>query len=220
MGPLDNIVKFVSDGGIWMWPIITAGAVGFAIFVERFLLLRATIHTNKKVWDKLHPVLVAGDFDKARKMTEGDKSTIGKLLGLGLALQGAVRRRDDIEIGMEEGMMEIIPQLEKRTQYIALFANISTLLGLLGTVMGLIAAFTAVAHAAPAEKADLLAAAISVGMNCTAAGLLFGIPLMILHSYIVSLTAVVVDSLEMASIKTINIITAATKRNYTERAAA
>jgi biopolymer transport protein ExbB len=209
---INHIVKFVSDGGIWMWPIIIAGAVGIALFFERYILLASITKTNRKVWDKLHPMLVAGDFDQARKIAEGDKSTISKLLSLGLEVQGAVRRRDDIEIGMEEGMMEIIPQLEKRTHYIALLANIATLLGLLGTVMGLIDAFTAVAHAAPAEKADLLAAAISVGMNCTAFGLIFGIPLMILHSYIISMTAEVVGSLEMASVKTINIITSSSKR--------
>ena len=216
---ITNIIKFIADGGIWMWPIMIAGAVGIAIFFERYWLLTSITKQNKKVWDELHPLLVAGDFDKARQVSEGDKSTISKLLSLGLEVQGAVRRRDDIEIGMEEGMMEIIPQLEMRTQYIALLANIATLLGLLGTVMGLIDAFTAVAHAAPAEKADLLAAAISVGMNCTAFGLIFGIPLMILHSFIVSLTSRVVASLEMASVKTINLIIASSKRINSKAAA-
>jgi biopolymer transport protein ExbB len=216
---LSTLIKFISDGGIWMWPIITAGAVGFAIFFERYRLLSSVRRKNRKMWDELHPVLAAGDFDKARQLTEGDTSTIGRLLNTGLALQGAVRRRDDIEIGLEEGMMEIIPQLEKRTHYIALLANVATLLGLLGTVMGLIAAFTAVAHAAPAEKGDLLAAAISVGMNCTAFGLLFGISLMILHSYIISMTSSIVASLEMASVKTLSVITAATKRSITRAAA-
>lgn len=222
MGFINGLIKFIADGGIWMWPIITAGAVGIAISFERHIKLTLIKHANKKMWDKLHRVLIEGDFDKAREMTANDKSAISQLLSLGLERQGAVRRRDDIEIGMEEGMMEIIPQLEKRTPYIALLANISTLLGLLGTVMGLIEAFTAVAHASPAEKADLLAAAISVGMNCTAFGLLFGIPLMILHSYIVAKTGAIVNSLEMASIKTLNLITATARRhdNSSAKAAA
>jgi biopolymer transport protein ExbB len=219
MGLINALIKFVSDGGIWMWPIITAGAVGYAMFFERYRLLISVRRKNRKTWDEVHPVLAAGDFDKARKMTEHDDSTIGRLLHQGLALQGAVRRRDDIEIGLEEAMMEIIPQLEKRTHYIALLANVATLLGLFGTVMGLIAAFTAVAHAAPAEKGDLLAAAISVGMNCTAFGLLFGISLMLLHSYIVSLTSSIIASLEMASVKTLSVITAVAKRNITRAAA-
>lgn len=213
MDTINGLVKFFTDGGFWMWPILLVGAIGVAIAIERSIKLRQIKNANQHMWTKLHPVLVQGDFDKAREMTEGDKSTISQLLNLGLSRQGAVRRRDDIEIAMEEGMMEILPQLEARTSYLAMFANISTLLGLLGTVIGLIQAFTAVAHAAPSEKADLLAASISVGMNTTAFGLICAIPLLILHSYLTSKTGAIVDSLEMASIKTLNIISGATKRN-------
>jgi len=123
-----------------------------------------------------------------------------------------VRRRDDIEIAMEESMMEIIPQLEKRTPYVALFSNIATLLGLLGTIMGLIEAFTAVANADPAEKADLLSASISVAMNTTAFGLMVAIPLLIIHANLTSKTSEIVDSLEMASVKTLNLIADFAKR--------
>jgi biopolymer transport protein ExbB len=206
------MVKFFQDGGFWMWPILVVGGIGLAIAVERQIKLALVKKSNKKMWDQLQPVLAEGDFEKAREMTEADSSTISRLLSLGLARQGAVRRREDIEIAMEEGMMEIIPQLETRTPYLALFANIATLLGLLGTVMGLIEAFTAVAHAAPSEKADLLAAAISVGMNTTAFGLMFGIPLLVVHSYLVAKTGTIIDSLEMASVKTLNIISAASRR--------
>ena len=131
---------------------------------------------------------------------------------MGLARQGSVRRRDDIEIAMEESMMEIIPQLEKRTPYVALFSNIATLLGLLGTIMGLIEAFTAVANADPAEKADLLSASISVAMNTTAFGLMVAIPLLIVHANLSSKTTEIVDSLEMASVKTLNLIADFAKR--------
>jgi biopolymer transport protein ExbB len=133
---------------------------------------------------------------------------------MGLARQGAVRRRDDIEIAMEESMMEIVPQLEKRTSYVALAANVATLLGLLGTIMGLIQAFTAVANANPAEKADLLSASISVAMNTTAFGLLVAIPLLVTHSVITQKTAQIVASLEMASVKALNAITSTAKRQY------
>ena len=110
--------------------------------------------------------------------------------------------------------MEIIPQLEKRTSYIALFANVATLLGLLGTIVGLIQAFTAVANANPAEKADLLSASISVAMNTTAFGLIVAVPLLILHAVINSRTSEIVDSLEMASVKTLNIISSTTQRHF------
>jgi biopolymer transport protein ExbB len=131
---------------------------------------------------------------------------------MGLARQGAVRRREDIEIAMEESMMEIIPQLEKRTGYIALGASIATLLGLLGTIIGLIQAFTSVANANPAEKADLLSASISVAMNTTAFGLIAAIPLLVTYSVLTAKTGEIVDGLEMASVKALNVITALAKR--------
>ena len=151
-------------------------------------------------------------------MTEENKSTVSRLLNSGLELQGAVRRRDDIEIVMEETMMEIIPQLEKRTPYIMLFSNIATLLGLLGTIMGLIQAFTAVANANPAEKADLLSASISVAMNTTAFGLMAGIPLLIIYVVLNSKAGEIVDSLEMASVKTLSSITKMARRQNTATA--
>lgn len=207
-----NIIAFFQTGGAFMYPILIVFAFGLAIAIERYLVLTRVRNTNRKVWDELHPVLSEGDFDQAREMLSDNKSVIAQMLNMGLARQGTVRRRDDIEIAMEESIMEMVPQLEKRTPYVALFANISTLLGLLGTIMGLIAAFTAVANANPAEKADLLSASISVAMNTTAFGLMAGIPLLIIYTVLTSKTGEIVDSLEMASVKTLNIISEYAKR--------
>jgi biopolymer transport protein ExbB len=153
-----------------------------------------------------------GRFDEARNMVGKEESVMSRILNLGLSRQGAVRRREDVEIAMEEGMVEIIPQLEKRTPYVALASNIATLLGLLGTIMGLIQAFTAVANANPAEKADLLSASISVAMNTTAFGLMVGIPLLITHAVLMSKTNEIVDGLEMASVKALNSISTRARR--------
>ncbi|MEJ2142388.1 MAG: MotA/TolQ/ExbB proton channel family protein [Gammaproteobacteria bacterium] len=212
MGFIDSFIKFFQTGGAFMYPILIVFAFGLAIVVERWLKLNSIRNANRSMWDQLHPVLTEGDFDAAREMTENNDSTISRLLSTGLARQGAVRRRDDIEIAMEETMMEIIPQLEKRTPYVALFSNISTLLGLLGTIMGLIEAFTAVANANPAEKADLLSASISVAMNTTAFGLMAGIPLLIFYVVLTSKTGEIVNSLEMASVKTLSIISQNSRR--------
>ena len=212
MDTINLVVKFIQEGGFYMYPILLVFSMGFAIAVERWIKLTSVRKANRSVWERLHPVLEEGDFDKARELIGDDTSTVARLLNMGLARQGSVRRRDDIEIAMEESMMEIIPQLEKRTAYIALFANISTLLGLLGTVMGLITAFTAVANANPAEKADMLSGAISVAMNTTALGLMCGIPLLIIHAMLSAKTGEIIDSLEMASVKTLNIIAEFAKR--------
>jgi biopolymer transport protein ExbB len=198
-----------------MYPILVVFAVGTAIAIERYFTLTLIRRKNESMWSRLQPALSNGDFEKAREMTSKDDSTVSRLLGMGLARQGAVRRREDIEIAMEESMMEIIPQLEKRTAYVALGANIATLLGLLGTIMGLIQGFTAVSGANPAEKADLLSASISVAMNTTAFGLIVAIPLLVTHSVLTAKTSEIVDSLEMASVKTLNVITSLAKRQVT-----
>jgi biopolymer transport protein ExbB len=207
-----GIVGFFSTGGLFMYPILIVFAVGVAIAIERYVTLTLIRNQNQSVWETIQPLLTRGDFDKAREMTNKDPSTISQVLSLGLARQGAVRRRDDIEIAMEESMMEIVPQLEKRTPYVALGANVATLLGLLGTIMGLIQAFTAVANANPAEKADLLSASISVAMNTTAFGLMVAIPLLVTHTVLTSKTGQIVDSLEMATVKVLNVITTSAKR--------
>lgn len=212
MGFLETLVKFFQTGGAFMYPILIVFAIGVAIAAERYIKLMTIRNQNQKVWSNVHPILQQGNFDEARGLLKEDDSAIGGLLNMGLSRQGSVRRRDDIEIAMEESMMEIIPQLEKRTPYVALFSNIATLLGLLGTIMGLIEAFTAVANADPAEKADLLSASISVAMNTTAFGLMVAIPLLIVHANLSSRTSEIVDSLEMASVKTLNLIADFAKR--------
>jgi biopolymer transport protein ExbB len=207
-----SMVAFFQKGGMFMYPILLVFGVGMAISIERWIQLSRVRWANQKLWGRLLPVLTQGDFEKARQLVNKDTSSLAQMLGMGLARQGAVRRRDDIEIAMEESMMEIIPQLEKRTSYVALLSNIATLLGLLGTIMGLIAAFTAVANANPAEKADLLSASISVAMNTTAFGLMSAIPLLLLHAKLTATTGHIVDNLEMASVKALNTISNFSKR--------
>ncbi len=212
MGFFYTIVEFFVTGGPFMYPILLVFALGAAVAVERYVTLTLARASNESAWRKVLPMLMNGEFEEARELLRENDSTISKLLGLGLARQGTVRRREDIEIAMEEGMMEIIPQLEKRTPYVALFASIATLLGLLGTIMGLIEAFTAVANANPAEKADLLSASISVAMNTTAFGLMVAIPLLITNSVLTAKTGQIIDSLEMASVKALNVFSARAKR--------
>jgi len=207
-----SIVSFFSTGGMFMYPILIVFAFGVAIAVERFVTLTMVTNKNQQAWDKVQPLLDNGEFDEAHEVTSGDESTISQVLNMGLSLQGAVRRREDIEIAMEESMMQIVPRLEKRTPYVALASSIATLHGLLGTIMGLIQAFTAVANANPAEKADLLSASISVAMNTTAFGLMVAIPLLIVHAILTSKTGDIVDSLEMATVKALNVFSRRAKR--------
>jgi biopolymer transport protein ExbB len=209
-----SLVAFFQKGGFFMYPILIVLATGLAIAFERWVQLKRVRAENQKMWDQLYPELAKGEFDKARELANQDKSGMAQMLGMGLARQGAVRRREDVEIAMEESMMEIIPQLEKRTPYLALLSNIATLFGLLGTITGLIQAFATVATASPAEKAALLSVSISVAMNCTAFGLMSAIPLLLLHAKLTTTTGQIVNNLEMASVKALNAISSFSKRQF------
>src|SRR5262245_24687749 len=202
-----SIARFFGGGGVFMLPILVVAACGTAIALERYVTLTILRARNRNTWNQIQPVLANGDFDKARELTSKDDSAVSRLLAIGLARQGAVRRREDVEIAMEESMLEIVPQLEKRTHYLATFANLATLLGLLGTVSGLIHAFAAVATVNPAEKANLLSASISEAMNCTAFGLMTAVPIVFVHALLQTKTTELINSLEAATVKFLNAIT-------------
>ena len=204
MDTLSAIVRFFQDGGWIMYPIVFVLAVGVSIAVERWIYLTRTSATNQRLWNSIVPLLKAGNLPQVAAVTRDSKTAIGTILSYGLDRVRSARRREDIEQAMEESLMEIVPRLERRTHYLATFANIATLLGLLGTVMGLIEAFTAVAAANPTEKASMLSSSISVAMNATAFGLVVAIPLLLIHSVLTSKTTRIVDSLEMAAVKFLN----------------
>ncbi len=201
-----EIVKFFQTGGAFMYPILIVLALGLAIALERFMYLMKTQGKTNKIWKQLVPMLKAEDLSRAMKLTETVQTPLATMLSYGFARKKSNASREVIESAMEEGMMEVLPDLEQRTHYLATFANIATLLGLLGTIIGLIQAFTAVAGADPAEKADLLSSSISVAMNTTAFGLVAAIPMILMHSYLVTKTARLVDNIEMAAVKCLNLI--------------
>lgn len=201
-----TIVSFFQEGGLFMYPIVLVLALGLAIAAERWVYLTAATASNKAMWNKVAPFLKAGNIAGAIQVTSKSKAAIAQIMTYGLNRVRSARRREDVEQAMEESLMEVMPRLEKRTHYLATFANIATLLGLLGTIIGLINAFTAVSNANPAEKADLLSASISVAMNTTAFGLIVAIPLLLVHTLLQTKTTEIIDSLEMASVKFLNSI--------------
>ena len=204
---LDTLVRFFQEGGPFMYPIALVLAVGLAITLERFFYLAAVRRKNRLAFERgILPLLQKRDYQRAMKAASTSDSAIGAIMGAGIGRLLNRSRREDIEYAMEEGLMEVLPRLEKRTQYLATLANVATLLGLLGTIIGLISAFTAVAAADPSQKASLLSGSISVAMNTTAFGLISAIPLLMFHALLQTRTNEIVDSFEMAGVKLLNIV--------------
>ena len=203
---MDTLIRFFQDGGAFMYPIAVVLVIGLAIALERWLVLTAAKSANRQAFDRILPLLQKKDYNGVLNVGKSSSAPIARIIASGIARMAQSPRRDDIELAMEEGVMEAMPRLEKRTTYLATLANISTLMGLLGTIIGLIQAFTAVASADPAEKAALLSSSIAVAMNTTAFGLIAAIPLLLIHSMLQSKTTEIIDSLEMAGVKCLNII--------------
>jgi biopolymer transport protein ExbB/TolQ len=206
MNSFQTAVKFFQDCGPFLYPSLFIMSMGVAIAIERFIVLNRARSENRKMWDKVLPMLQSGKFQEVHGMTENSDAAISKIVSNGLARMDGPVRRDELDAAMEEGMMEIVPRLEKRTHYIATFANVITLVGLLGTIIGLIKAFTAVAQVNPAEKAELLSASISIAMNNTAFALMVAIPFLLIHAFLQARTSEIVDGLEAAKIRFLNLV--------------
>ncbi|MDR3416194.1 MAG: MotA/TolQ/ExbB proton channel family protein [Nevskia sp.] len=199
-----TVTRFFQNGGVFMYPILAVLVLGLAITIERFVYLRRAHSENRSLWTKLLPMVNAGQYEDAEKLAEASSTAIGRVLGYGIARSRGQANREEVERAMEESLMEVTPQLERRTHYLATFANVATLLGLLGTIIGLIHGFSALSGISPAEKQDQLSEAVSVAMNCTAFGLMVAVPFMLIHAWLQSMTDELVDSLEMAAVKFLN----------------
>ena len=206
MNALNTAVKFFQDCGLFIYPSVLIMALGVTIAIERFIFLTKARSENRKMWAQVLPMLQRGQFQDVQGVTAQSDAAVGKIVNYGLSRMQSPGRREDFDAAMEEGMMEIVPRLEKRTHYIATFANVITLVGLLGTIIGLIKGFTAVAQVNPAEKAEMLSASISIAMNNTAFALMVAIPFLLIHSFLQAKTSEIVDGLEGAKISFLNLV--------------
>ncbi|RDE22940.1 MotA/TolQ/ExbB proton channel family protein [Motiliproteus coralliicola] len=206
MDNLYAVLRFFQSGGVFMYPIVLVLALGIAIIIERYIYLTVVAVRSRKVWQRVLPLLEEGRYENAWELTLRSDSAMSRILAYGLQRAKGDGSAGEVQMAMEEGMLEYIPRLEKRTHYLATFANIATLLGLLGTIMGLTEAFSVLADIDPANRADLLSASISVAMNTTAFGLMVAIPLLLAHAYMQTKTNQLLDSLEMAVVKVSNLV--------------
>lgn len=200
-----DLIKFFQSGGFFMYPILLVMTLGIAIAIERFIYLAITQRATESLWKRLLPMLKAKDVERAHQFIEQQKTPLARVFNYGFARLIKNAKRETVEAAMEEGVMEVTPLMQERTHYLATLANIATLLGLLGTIIGLIDAFTAVSTADPAQKAELLSASIAVAMNTTAFGLVAAIPLLLMHSLLATKTAKLIDNVEMATVKCLNL---------------
>jgi biopolymer transport protein ExbB/TolQ len=215
-----NIVQMFKDGGEFMYPILGAAIFAMAIAFERlfYIVFRANINATAFM-AQIQKLVMANNIDRAIKLCNAEPhAALPKVVKAGLTR--ANRTEKEIENAIEEATLEVGPILNKRTNYLSMLANVATLTGLLGTIMGLVQAFEAVAHASAEMKQTLLAAGISVAMFTTAGGLIVAIPTLVLHSVITTRTNKIMDDVDQYGLKTLNLLTARRRGTLKEDAAA
>jgi len=214
------IVQMFKNGGEFMYPILVCAIFAMAITFERlfYIVFRANINATAFM-AQIQKLVMANNIDRAIKLCNAEPhAALPQVVKAGLTR--ANRTEKEIENAIEEATLAITPVLNKRTNYLAMLANISTLIGLLGTIMGLVQAFEAVAHASAEMKQTLLAAGISVAMFTTAAGLVAAIPTLVAHSIITTRTNKILDDVDQYGLKTLNLLTARRRGTLKEDAAA
>jgi biopolymer transport protein ExbB/TolQ len=185
-----------------------------AIAVERviFLFFKYNID-GKQFMDQVEKLVKANNVDRAVKLCNAAPSAaLATVVKAGLT--HANKGEAEIIAGVEEANLEVMPLLNKRTAALAGMGSLATLLGLLGTVMGLIEAFTVVAKAPADQKSALLSAAIGVAMNTTAFGLMVAIPTILIHMMLMGITKKITNEIDYYTVRLENLLFARGKGEH------
>jgi biopolymer transport protein ExbB/TolQ len=200
------ISEFFTKGGFWMWPILFMSVVGLGVIVERFLFLYVRHNLDAVEFMKqIQRQVQGGNIDAAIKLCNSSNSALASVVKEGLT--HANRSPSEIQNAIEEVSLQVTPEITKRGTLLQNIANISTLLGLLGTILGLIEAFSALATVTdPEQQTKMLTNGISVAMNTTAFGLMVAIPCLLSHVMLSSITKKILDEIEHNSVKIENLL--------------
>ena len=196
-----------ASGGIWMWAILAVQIVSFAIIAERVFKLFISRKPNQRKY-ALHfeSSIKQGDLENTHQRAgqTGYFNPIGPVTQAGVKAAIDMGGKEDIQARMDEVLLNEASSIEKRTAYLAMLANVGTLLGLLGTIIGLIKSFAKVASLDPTTKAQVLTEGISMAMNTTAYGLIMAIPALVMYAVLTNRTQALIDDLNQASLKVYN----------------
>ncbi len=210
---MGSLVQKFLDGGFFMWPILICSMIGFAIAIERFkVLMQAGSIDKDHLISNLRAKLMNGNINSAVNVIKQQNLPITNIIYAGLNSVMNNASAEEVQTSMDAAALREIPKIEKRIALINTCANVATLLGLLGTVSGLIGAFDAVANVSPDKKAEMLASAIATAMNTTAAGLLGAIPLLGVYGYLSSRAEELISEIHEGSVSTLNFIITHKKR--------
>ena len=209
-GLFHDVCEHAVGGGFWMVPIALAGLFAVTITIERFLNLFFKANINKEGFvAQITTLIIAGNLEKTIKFVTGQPTTpLTNVVKAGL--QRVNKSDAEVQSALDEATLRELPKLERRTGYLAMIGNVSTLLGLLGTIGGLIKCFASVSKPGvdPALKSQILADGIAEAMNCTAFGLIVAIPTLVAFSFLNGKTQHLIDDINETAVSVLNLIVA------------
>jgi len=176
------MMAFFLKGGICMYPILLCSVAGLAIFAERLVRFSGMKSRGKGLAETFSAMLARGETEKARKLAEESASPMGRVLMQ--AMEERDQEREILETVVVNAIDEEVRNLSAYTQALATIGNIAPLLGLLGTVLGMIKAFMVIQEMGGKVNAAVLAGGIWEAMITTAFGLAVALPVMVAHSYL------------------------------------
>lgn len=182
------------EGGLFMWLIFSVSFVGVSIALERYIRLQFTYGLNARhFFTQIQKYVDTNDFHRAREYCVQYEAPLAKILEAGLAY--SKRQPGDMDIALESEALYQSPKITKRLNYLPTLANVATLMGLLGTISGLITAFQGLGEV-EAGREEVLAMGISVAMYTTGAGLLVAIILILFHSFLANQAQGLVEEID------------------------
>ncbi len=205
-GLMSSIAEFFAAGGPFIYVNCITLAWGIAIILERIIFIFFKYNVNAEAFmAQIQKLVMANDIERAIKLCNAAPSAaLPKVVKAGLTR--ANRGEMEIHNAIEEATLAIVPVLQKRTPNLASIANMATLLGLLGTITGLITAFRAVGAVSPELKAKVLAQGVAEAMYTTAFGLAIAVICMFGHLFLTNMTKKIIDEIDQYSVKLENLL--------------
>ena len=202
-----SIIENFKYEPLFMWSIVLTFVVGMAISAERLLYVHKASSLDKDDFmNRVNQQILRGNLPSAIQVCMQTESPLTNIVKAGLVAVANKKSAEEVQTAMDAVALREIPRIEKRTSLLALMSNLATLIGLLGTIAALIAAFKGAAQATPEQKAIILSNSISMAMNCTAFGLFVAIPLLAFYGYIQTKATETVDDIHEVAVQTLNFI--------------
>lgn len=204
-GMVNSVAQFMQSGGAFMWVIAAVWGFGLALAIDRFFKLYFKYDVDgSSFMNEVQRYILSNDIQGAIKTCSGTSAALPRVLKSGL--KRSQQSPEQIQNALDATALETVPKVESKLTYLQLIATISTLLGLLGTIHGLIQSFAAVASADPAQKQELLALGISKAMNTTFIGLMAAISVMVIYTILAAKAEKISNEIDEYSVKLLDIL--------------